>query len=405
MDKMKKNGKIAVLLFVLLSAVVTYLPANEVAAVWTRLYDRAVSYPQKQQIMMNIVEQHDRDMIPVLTDALDVEVRNLRNTENITEKSMQIDLMKMIVMELGELKANEAAAVLHETAMNVDDPFLKGEALISLGKVGARQYVNELALLLRNLNFNMEAIRNQRENEIVAYALVVALERLRDTAGYEPVFFASLGWYSPLSGVKERAEKALVVMVDDPTPQLLEILRNEKNFENKLAALQAEEKSTASEQNKAEVAAVGLTEGLKYAEKNLTEERQLKTLRLYALGLLKKYPMPQDTDIASTMDRMIQLYRAQREYDEDEMITLLETMGGCEGQEAIARSLASFLGYYNEQREVRPPDSYRIVKTLIQALGSVGHQAGLEELTMVTFSNFWEGSVQREAKAAIEKIK
>jgi hypothetical protein len=401
---MNKRGKTAVFLIMLVLLPVPSIFAGEITAVWTRLYERAVTYPQKQQIMMNIVEQNSRDMIPLLMEALDTEVRNLGNTENITEKSMQIDLMKLIVMELGDLRANEAAEILHETVLNVEDPFLKGEAIISLGKVGARHYAAELALMLRNLNFNMDSNQNQREDEILAYALVIALERLRDAEGYEPVFFASLGWYSPLSGVKERAKKAMRTMVEDPSPQLLGILRDESNLEHKLAALRAEDNSDASEVHKAEVAAVGLTEGLRYSPRTLTEKQQLKNLRMYALGMLKKYPMPRETDIASSMDRMIQLYREDRVYDEDEMITLLEAMGSFEGQERIARSLASFLGYYNQRREAAPPESYRIVKTLIQALGSVGHQAGIEELTFVTLSDYWEASIQREAKAALEKI-
>ena len=179
--------------------------------------------------MMNIVEQHNRDMIPVMTDALDQEIRSFRNTSGITQKRMQIDLMTVIVRELGRLKAAESDAVLMETVRITKDPILKGEAVLSLGKTGARQYSDQLALMLRNLNFNMDGIQNQRENEIEAYALVRALELLRSESGFEPVFFASLGWYSTQSGVKERARRALVVMVDDPSEQLSSILLNNIN--------------------------------------------------------------------------------------------------------------------------------------------------------------------------------
>ncbi len=408
MNKMgkKRIGMVKrVLALGVLFMVAPLLMANEVSAVWTRLYERAVTYPQKQQIMLNILEQHNRELIPVLTEALDVEVRNLRNTSNITEKSMQIDLMKMVVKELGALKANEAREVLFETVRNVDDPFLKGEAIISLGKVGARQYVGDLALMLRNINLNAETGNDRREGEVLAYALVMALERLRDDAGYSPVFFASRGWYSPLSGVKERAEEALEVMVDNPTEQLLEILLNETDYEDKLAVLHAEEKSSAPGTAKAELAAAGLTEGLKYSPNNLSEQRILKEIRLFSLGMLKKYPRPRNMDIVARMDRMITLYRANRVFDEDEMLTLIDVMGRYEGQEDVAKSLSSLLRYYNQRRDVEPPDSYRIVRALIQALGSIGHISGLEELTFITYSSFWEGSIQREAKAAIEKIR
>lgn len=386
---------------------IQFAPANEVAAMWTRLYERADTLDQKQRIMENIVEQHSRDLIPVLTDALDEEVRTFRNTENVTEKTKKIELMRMVVQELGRLKAREAAPVVWETVQLVEDAMLKGEAIAALGSSGARQYAEDLAMMLRNINFNYDEIQNQRKNEIVAYALVTALGRLKTDVGYEPVFFASQGWYSSRSSVKEKAEKVLQQMVDDPTEELLDILRNNTEYELKMAALRAEEKSTAPETGKALLAAAALDEGLNYSPKNQSERRMLKTIRLNALRMLKKYSelegSPQREELIGNMEKMLRSYRVDREYQEDEMITLLEAMGTYTGEE-VAQPLAELTAYYNERREVTPPDSYRIVRALIQALGNVGHLAGLEELTLITISNYWEGSIQREAGRAIEKI-
>src|SRR6056297_31401 len=97
------------------------------------------------------------------------------------------------------------------------------------------------------------------------------------------------------------------------------------------------------------------------------------------------------------------MYRSNRVFDEDEMLTLLEALGTFTG-EGVASPLSDMLSYYNKRREVAPPDSYRIVRALIQALGNVGHLAGIEELTIVTISDYWENSMQREAQSAINKI-
>lgn len=377
--------------------------ADEVTAIWTRLYERARTLDQKQQIMVNIVEQHSRDMIPVLTEALDAELRTFRNTDNVTEESQKNELMKMVVKELGRLKAREAAPVVWETVETVDEPLLKGEAIVAVGKMGARQYADEMAMMLRNINFNYDEIENQRKNEIIAYSLVMALGRLKAEAGYTPVFFASEGWYSGRSQVKQLAEKVLQQMVDDPTDHLLTILRENSDYELKLAALRESEESAAPETGKAEVAAAALDEGLRYSPRNQTERRQLKTIRLNALRVLRKYPQPEDESLLDNMARMLRHYREDRSFAEDEMITLLEAMGTFSGEE-IARPLADLMAYYNERREHTPPDSYRIVRALIQAMGDVGHAAGLEELTVITISEYWEGSIQREARAAIDQI-
>lgn len=377
--------------------------ANEVAAVWTRLYERAQTLSQKQQIMMNIVEQNSRDVIPVLTDALEEEVRTFRDTANVTEADRKLELMKMVVQELGRLKAREAIPVVWETVQVVEDPILKADAIMALGSMGAREYAEDMAMMLRNINFNYDDIQNQRKNEIVAYALVTALGRLGEEVGYEPVFFASQGWYSGQRQVKQRAEKVLQQIVDDPSEQLLQILRTNDDFELKLAALQAAEKSGAPEIAKARVAAAGIDEGLTYSPKNRNEGRELKRIRLNALEMLKKYPQPENERLIENLSNMLQMYRSNRLFDEDEVLNLLETLGTFTGEE-VARPLSDLLGYYNQRREDSPPDSYRIVRTLIQALGNVGHLSGIEELTMVTISDSWENSIQREAQAAITKI-
>jgi len=396
---LKRLAAVILLLGICASAI----SASEVSAVWTRLYQRARTFPQKQQIMMNIVEQHSREMIPVLTEALGQEILTFGDTANLTENSMQTELMKVIVKELGRLKAGDARDAVMETVRIANDPILKGEAILALGKMGAREHAEELALMLRNLNFGPRDLENQRSDEITAYALVSALELLRSEEGFAPTFFASLGWYSSQSGVRKKAEEALVVMVDDPTDQLTGILLNNPDYTAKLAALRAEERSTAPEDRKAATAVVGLDEGLKYSPKNLAERGQLKELRLYAMEMLKKYPQPREPQLLVNTERMILLYRSNRVFDEDEMITLMETMGTFEGEET-ARILSDFLGYYNLRRDAGPPDSYRIVRALIQALGTVGDTAGLEELTMVTISEAWEAAVKREAAAAIRKI-
>lgn len=376
--------------------------SNEIAAVWTRLYERATTLDHKMEMMMNIVEQNDRDMIPVLTSALDEQVRNMQNLTSITDQGKATELTKMVVKELGRLKAMEAASLVWELVQAVEDPFLKGEALIALGRMGARQYGPEMAIMLRNLNFNYDDIQQQRDNEVLAFALVLSLERLRVPEAYEPVFFASMGWYSSRSGVKERATEALSVIVDDPTEQLLSILETTDRYSTKQVALEAGYASKAPAENKAALAVKALEEGLRYSAKDGIERRELKSLRMTALNAIRLIEYKDPAAVASMEDMLIG-YRTQRIHEEDEMLVLLAAMGSYSDDES-ARALAEFLKYQTERREVRASDSLRIAKATIQALGSNGSNLGFEPLTIVTVSSFWEGSVQREARAALEKL-
>lgn len=399
----KRNILICTGIMLICSSVFTF--GSEIAAVWTRLYQRATTLDQKKEIMLNIVEQNSREMIPVLTDALEEEVRTYRNITASNEKAKQNALMKLVINELGRLKAGDAASIMWEAVNAVNDPLLKADAIVALGKMGARQYAEQLSLMLRNLNMNFGEIQDQRANEILAYGLVICLERLKSPLGYEPVFFAAQGWYSSKSRVKERAEEALINMVEDPTDQLISIIRGNPDYAMKRAALTASQRSRAPEDRKALTAAAALDEGLTYSPRSVSDKRMLKLLRVDALRMLKAYPQPpeEETRVVKNMTEMLYLYRTARQFDEDEMITLLDAMGTYEGDD-LARALSDLMAYYNERREYRPPDSFRIVTQLIRAMGEVASPIGLEELTMVTISQYWESSIQREAKAAIKEI-
>ncbi len=388
---------IVMLLSVLLSA-----GADEVSAVWSRLYGQADTLDYKIQIMKSIIELHDRDMIPVLSDALDEQLRELNNLSSTTERGKATELTKMVVKELGRLKAVEAASYVWELVEAVDDPILKGESLIAIGKMGAKRYAEPMAIMLRNINFNYGSLMEQRDNEIIAYALVIALERLKDELAYEPLFFAASGWYSSKSGVKERAAEALPLVVQDPTAQLTAIMEESDRYAVKEAALRAGIRSEADDRSKASLAAFALAEGLRYTPKDGIEKRELKSLRLSALSVMKQL-QDKDPGALEAMESMVLAYQTGRLFEEDEMLTLIETMGTFRDDES-ARILSSFLMYQTERREGRASDSLRIAKATIQALGEIGSPVGFEALTIVSIASFWEGSVQREAKAALAKL-
>ena len=97
-----KNRSIRIISIILvLFSIAAVLPANEVSAVWIRLFRRATTLSQKSNIMANIVELHDRDMIPVLMEALEEQVGELENSGNVTDRLKTVDYIKMVVKELG----------------------------------------------------------------------------------------------------------------------------------------------------------------------------------------------------------------------------------------------------------------------------------------------------------------
>lgn len=398
-----KNRSIRIIALVLVFLfIAAALPANEVTAVWIRLFRRATTLSQKSNIMVNIVEQHDRDMIPVLMDAIKAQVGDFENPGDVTARLKSIEFTKMVVKELGRLKATEAAPYFWQIVEVVDDPFLKGEAIIALGKAGARQYSVKLNLMLRNLNLNFGNIQNQRGNEIVAFSLVQTLDRLKQPESYSPLFFASTGWYSSRSGVREKAGEALINILDDPTEQLVNILEESKAYDIKLAALSAGDKSGADDDSKAALAVLALKDGLQSSAKNPTEKALLKSLRVKALKILETLSVKPE-EAVKYMERMLVLYRTDRLYDIDEMVDLFETFGTFSSDESV-KAQTTFLAYLTERRESGRVIDLRISKSSIIAIGNTGNPLGFEELTNVQYSDSWESSVKREAKNALSKL-
>ncbi len=390
-------------IFLVLLFVAASVPANEVSAVWTRLFRRSVSLTQKSNIMASIVEQHNRDMIPVLMEALEEQVGSLEGSGDVTARLQVSDYTKMIIKELGRLKANEAATYIWQIVEAVDDPFLKGEAIIALGKVGARQYTNKLNLLLRNLNFNLGNIQDQRKNEIVAFALVIALERLKQPESYSPLFFASTGWYSSQSGVRAKAGESMLTILDDPTEQLMQIIKDNKEYDIKLAALVAGSKSKAGDANKAALAVLALSEGLQASPMNPTEKIQLKSLRVLALNVLETVSVKPEEAIPY-MNKMLIAYRTERLFEIDEMVDLFETFGTFPSDTSV-KAQTEFLAYLTDRKESGRVIDLRISKSSIIAIGNTRNPLGFEELTNVQYSDSWENSVKREAKNALSKLK
>ncbi len=391
-----------VLSAVIFFLIVCSLSAGEVATVWSRLYKRAQSLSQKYEIMLTIVEQHDRDTAPVLMDALSELVLGERNLVDQNERSLNAELERIIIRELGNLKASESASTVMTIVKDTKDNFLRGEALVALGKMGAREYSGDIAMILRNLNSGITKIQNKQEEETVVKGCVSALERMKSPVGFEPVFFASVGRYA--REIRLLAQEALVHIIEDPSAMLVEIVEKDGSLEVKYQALLAGKRSKAGPEGKNSVALAALKASLLADEKSQADKNVLKQMRIDALGLMRDTGIQSDDNVVY-MEQMISNWRKYRLYSEDEMLAILDSLGAQRG-DLSAGTLAAFLKYQTEQRESgRTPESLRIVKATISAMARTGNPKNIEELTVVTYAPSWEADVKREAKKALDALK
>ncbi|NNM54794.1 MAG: hypothetical protein HKM05_08745 [Spirochaetales bacterium] len=318
--------------------------ANEKTAVWERIYKNAINDDMRYAVLLNIQELHDPSFSDMLTQALADLVSSRIESSDLQRTESKVRLASLLIQELGQLNAVAAAdsifAVFQESA---NHPFLQAEAAMTLGQLHAVQYEPFLVRALNDSNLAPNPNDSQAQ-EIVAFGLVQGLALMHDIRSYEPVFYASIGWYSPERKVKETAAALLKTIVADPTDVLVKIINTQTNYKKMLYALDAENDSSASPAAKNKTALVAMEQGIKFIPNNLQESLQLANLRGKALSMLIQY---QDHSADA-----VKLYRqeyqtAKSANQQSEILTMIQALG-INASPAAAGYLSDLLGHFND---------------------------------------------------------
>ncbi len=390
-----KRIVIAALLTALLSTTPVF--ADEVTTMWSRLYNRANSYEGKLSIMQGLVELDDPSIVPFLGSALAELNETPTDGLSYTLKTRHVALTKLIVRRLGEMKAAGYSDLLFHVFQNADDVYLRAEAILALGRTTDPDYADDIALFLRNLNLNIDLEAQDKDSEVLALSAVLALERFRQPVGFTPLFFASIGWYSKISTVRQQAERVLDTLVNDPTEMLKGLVRLESEYAVKLEALEVANRSQAPDPGKAAVAAEAIRQGLINEPANPSEQSTLGRLRQLGLEMLIAYG-PAGTEVVPYLEEIL-----FRQFDINEQLTAVDALEADGSREAVG-ALIRFLRTQNERQLAGLiPADYRLVRSVINTLGEIGDPAAFEELMAVQISN-WPSSVERDAEAAVEKL-
>ena len=391
---MKQRLLYACMIWLSAASVMPPLSADVMTDTWVRIYRRSVIIEQKYEIIQNIVEQNSAEYISLLSDALAGLVTQdepVSTGDGVVEEKM----MKLIIQELGELKAVEAAPILYEVVEKMSDPFMRSDAIVALGRSGAKEFADEIALILRNLNL----YRGQKiEGEYaIAYSCIDALERLKESVGFEPVFLAIDSGYS--KKISEMASEALLVIMDDPTEILVRIITEHESYRVKPLALVHGERSKASPDNKYRLALESLKQSMTHHPNNPAEEAELRNLRQTALVMFEKLEVHDPAAvpfIRSILDENL---------DMNETIQAIISLQVIGGDEAAAL-LTEYLKKYNDKQEsgvIAQRDEFRFIIGAIQALGAMKAQTAVAELVRAQF--LFSGSISTAAKKAIEEMK
>ena len=395
---MKKN--IAVFLFLALG-VGTLAHADEKSAVWERIYNYSVNDEMRYSVLLNIRELHDTQFGNLLTQALTDLVSRQIELGNTNEVEIKVRLATGIIEELASLKEIGAADQIFQVFKSTQRyPFLKAEAAMALGQIRATDYVPDLVRALSDLN--VTPVRDKAsEQEILAFGLVQALASMKAAEGYEPVFFASIGWYGPQRKVKETARAMLKTMVDDPTASLLKILQGQPTPVNKLYALQAEDDSKAPAAGKSQVALAALEDGVRVVPQNIVESTQWGELRKKALAMLVG---SRDKSPAAAPLLRQQYKTAALARDTSEILSVLQALGVNGTPDSMAFLIELMTGFNVRAATPGLLQDFDIqqVRTILQAFKNAADPAARPVLLEAQY--LYTPAVQRDIKAVLASL-
>lgn len=388
------------ILSVLLITVIFQGFAGDRSEVWSRMYKRSVLPKLKYSLMLNIVELNDRGMIPLLEEILAEDlIANLDNKRGVTEEQDFIELTKLVVRELGELKSKNSGSLVYTIAKETTDPLLRADAIIALGNMRADAYIDDIAFMLRNINMRPvkgKSAELEAESK-VAYGCITALDRFRNIEGYSSVFFASVGWYD--QRVKFFADKVLKTIVENPIEALIPII-SDGSFKDKEKAIYEVAACNAPAEDKARAAREAMKQGFDNVADTIQEGMILTSIRKSAIKVLYGSKSSDVEDVYYLSQSV------NNGSDLEEKIYGIRTLGQNSSPEAV-EALVSHLEFYND-RSVNGLDiSYAdqdVIKEIIVTLGNTGNSTVSGVLTEVQFSGYSNGVV-KIAKEALGKIK
>jgi len=388
---MKRFAAFALMAFVAAS----FAAADETTEIYQMLYKQAEGLSQKYAAVSSLVGQDDKSTAPILADALSELLLQGQAYASPAEQELYGSTVRLLAKALGDYKYAPAASSLWDLAQSVPDVLAQAEAIISIGKLRSLDYAERIAQRLRDLNLKPTDDRDSGEK--LAYACVIALEKLKDPRGFSPVFFAADSWYS--LRVRQQAADSLPSIADDPTDSIKEILGVESP-ERKLRAMQAEIASKAAPARKTEAAILALNLGHLKVARDKSEAKTLGDLRKLALRCLVAYK----ASGADPVDGCSSSFA--KGFDDEEKLLALSALGS-NGSDPAAAVLRDIIIKLNDDQKAGLTDDTRnrMARAAIENAGATKNKAVKPALLMVSINDKWSSGVTIAAQAALKALR
>jgi hypothetical protein len=376
------------------AAVAAFAQSGDVET-YTYLYNNAQTISDQLGILETVVDQGLTNMGDFYVMALRRLISEYSGLRTGTDLAIADSQALILAAALGNEKKTEAAADLRQVAERFNDPFVRSEVMIALGKMKAETHLPYVIRVLNDANENLTLDRLY--NERIAFGAIIAIENYGDLSGYLPVYSASVGYYG--DWVKEQAVKTLAALSSDPTSFLINVITDPNyNIRDKYAALQSMEASAAPNDQKAKAAVTAISESYRLSTSDVALRSVQRQMRRLAMSMVGNY----GTEDAAVYPLLERIYTQGADYYEkiDSVNTLIKL-----GTDESARILSRFLIDMNTRmRDGRLTNEDRqMTQVLIQSLGAIRSRNGVTALNLILSSD-WVPIIKTQAREALRNI-
>jgi len=294
-----------------------------------------------------------------------------------------------------------------DVVKGINDGFVMQEALITMGQIGANNYLVNIVRWLDDMNTRETSdSESRRRIQRAVVGAISALEALHHPDGFRPVFFAHIGWYDP--SIKAMASSAMINILEDPGEVISKMIQDPSNSPSiKLIALESMLRTNAPNESKAKVAAVALATGWNYSTSSLPGRRDLAEMRKSAIMTIGKLGAA-DNSVYTNLDKSYNNNFISTVTDYDEIRVTLETLSLIKTDEAV-NLLLKYLRDLNHRRRT---GSWGVLKErqsfnwVIAGLGASGTQSMDVRmlLSSIQRSQDYTGAEQNWARDALKQL-
>ncbi|MCL2067478.1 MAG: hypothetical protein FWG99_08440 [Treponema sp.] len=387
-----KNKFVFCILFIA-AAAFSYADDGEM---YSQIYDMALTNTDQLNVLELIREQEIAMPENFYARALRRLISEYPNVSGATQLHAADNQAMHLSVALANQRQLLAAPDLWLVVDQFSDALVRAEAMAALGRIQAFTYMEQIIAILNEANHVVAS--DLLYYERVAYGAIVALEGYAHPSCYLPVYFASVGWYP--DWVKDQALKSLPIIAEDPSPFMTEIIRSPGySFEIKLDALQHIEDYDLSEDKKAAIAAVALSEAWRISTSDIRQQNTMHRLRMLSMRMIRDYGAANNT-VYPSLERCYN--QGLNSTEKEDAINTLAKLANDDS----AGLLNKFLMEMNSKLRYGTlnTEDNQMVRIIIPALGSTRNRNGVAALNAVIALD-WVPAVKTLAQNALRQIR